>query len=254
MEKPTDSRSNNNESYIYGDNGHCVKERSVDECTSFRGGRINESSSTLEILNKGFSERETSRGNAGWATDTFRINDNLTLTSFEFGIPRTNMNDRYFSQAIFGLGQNSSVLDSLKKTAHIGARAYSMFWGLVGGPKNSQSSGSLILGGYDSAIAGKSENYTANLAYKDCETGLLVTIDDIEINWPNGTDSSLFQGSRNEIMPACIKTSFAGLMTLPDRYWKPLLSLSGTQTRFNNSHDRSFDLNYFTMVLKPEPA
>ena len=168
-------------------------------------------------------------------------------------MPKENINDRYFSQAILGLGANSSVLDTLKKAGHIGARAYSVFWGLVGGGASSKSSGSLILGGYDSAIAGESDNYTANLAYKNCETGLLVTIDDLTINWPNGTDSSLFQGSRNEVMPACIKTAFAGLMTLPDRYWKPLLQLSGAETLTGNDHDRTWDLNYFTMALKPEP-
>ncbi|KAF2797490.1 hypothetical protein K505DRAFT_372428 [Melanomma pulvis-pyrius CBS 109.77] len=140
----------------------------------------------------------------------------------------------------------------LKQAEYIGSRAYSILWGLVGGPENQQSSSALILGGLDQGIAGISPNFTGTLNYRsNCSTRMLVTINDISLNWPNGTDTSIFMGSQSSVIQACIAPSFAGLMTIPYAHWTKFQQLAGG--RFpGNFETRSRGINFYTMLYEPE--
>jgi len=154
-----------------------------------------------------------------------------------------------------GLGSNSTLLSTLKTAGHIASRTFAIFWGLVGGPR--RVPGSLVLGGYDKAIAGGSANYTAPLVFtSDCRTGMLVTINNIELNWPNGSDMSIFGDVITETLPVCIHIDYAGLMTLPDEYWDKFHDLAGGRY-FDGSATEDYQttssgLNYNTYLFEPE--
>ena len=145
-------------------------------------------------------------------------------------------------------------MHALVSAGDIGTKAYSMFWGRVGGPEDKQTQGSLVLGGLDkSLIADQNNNFTASLYYGGrCGTGMSVTIGDILLNWPNGTDMSIFMGSQSAAIQACISPSFAGLMSLPLSYYENFWSLAGGTPPDNKSEARSVGINYFTMLFNPK--
>lgn len=74
---------------------------------------------------------------------------------------------------------------------------------------------------------------------------MVVTIRDIELNFPNGTDASLFTGSEAESITACIKPSLPALMDLPlDPYFAEFLSLTNRSLVVFQT-DRSTGLNFW---------
>ncbi|KAA8626207.1 aspartic-type endopeptidase [Pyrenophora tritici-repentis] len=239
----------NNETYIYGTNGYCTDTYSSGACVTFRGGAYTKSSTDRSIGN-----RKNSAGfEADWTEDTLSFGTNTSLSSFKFGVPRQDLNQAFTSQSQLGLGSNSSFLQALLSAGDIGTRAYSIFWGLVGGPAEKQTTGSLVLGGLDkSLIADQNINFTAPLFQGGkCGTGMVVTISDILLNWPNGTDMSIFMGSQSAVIQACISPSFAGLMSLPLRYYDNFRSLAGGTPPDGRSEARSLGINYFTMLFDP---
>ncbi|KAF2868257.1 aspartic peptidase domain-containing protein [Massariosphaeria phaeospora] len=245
--------ADNNETYLYGKSGgHCPEGFSDSACRTFRGGFYDPESSHS---NGTTESRKSSDGvDALWLTDTFQLQTNFLLKDFGFGIPYADLNAEWISQAQLGLGRNSTLLNVLKNAGRITSRAYSLFWGLVGGPENQQMPGSLVLGGLDQAFIGngKAENLTSSLNYKsNCSTGMLVSINDISLNWPNGTDTSIFMGSQSSAIQACIAPSFAGLMTIPFLYWRNFRTLAGGEYP-EGTETRSVGINYFTMLFQPE--
>ncbi|KAL5449777.1 hypothetical protein PMIN05_001190 [Paraphaeosphaeria minitans] len=238
-----------NETYIYGTDGYCTDDYSSKACVTFRGGAYDASKSSTD---KSIGTRKDSDSfKADWTEDTLSFGSNTSLSSFGFGVPQQDLNQAFTSQSQLGLGRNSSFLQALASAGDIGTKAYAMFWGLVGGPAEKQSQGSLVLGGVDkSLIADQNENFTASLFWgSKCGTGMLVTISDILLNWPNGTDMSIFMGSQSMAIQACISPSFAGLMSLPLSYYNSFWSLAGGTPPDNKSEARSFGINYFTMLL-----
>jgi hypothetical protein len=126
-----------------------------------------------------------------------------------------------------------------------------VFWGLVGGPAEKQTQGLLVLGGLDkSLIADQNDNFTASLFQgSKCGTGMVVMIGDILLNWPNGTDMSIFMGSQSAAIQACISPSFAGLMSLPLSYYDNFWSLAGGTPPGDTTEARSLGVNCFTMLF-----
>jgi hypothetical protein len=236
-----------NETYIYGSNGSCEASFSAKKCTTFRGGQYSTDNSTSDLtVNRPLLD--TTRANL--MSDSVQLTSNLTLPRYEFGIPQQDLFSLYAGHGIIGVGRNSTFLSTLKEAGRIGSRTFSIFWGLVGGPR--RVPGSFVLGGFDQSIAGGSSNYTAPITYNDaCGTGMLITINDISLNWPNGTDSSIFDGSRSAAMQACIAPDFAGLMTLPYDYWQTFMDLAGGKSLEGDGDARSFGLNFFTMLFQP---
>jgi hypothetical protein len=145
-----------------------------------------------------------------------------------------------------GLGQNSSIFQALLSTKQIASRSWSMFWGLEGPNKHSQLDGSFVLGGFDQAkVSGP--NYTQALSTNDnnCDTKMLVTISDLVLNFVNGSDVSLFNGTRNTALQACVDPSYPGLMTLPEQYFKVFQNFTNQP---NRGFNRTFGLPFYTMV------
>lgn len=218
---------------------------------TFRGGAYDASESSTD---KSIGDRKDSDGfKADWIEDTLSFGDNTTLSTFGFGVPEQDLNQAFTSQSQLGLGSNSSFLNALLSAGDIGTKAYSMFWGLVGGPVEKQTRGSLVLGGLDrSLITDENDNFTASLYHGGkCGTGMVVTIGDILLNWPNGTDVSVFMGSQSAAMQACISPSFAGLMSLPLSYYNNFWSLAGGTPPDDKTEARSLGINYFTMLFEP---
>lgn len=248
------AHSDYNETYIYGTDGFCTEVYSSEACVTFRGGAYDASKSSTD---KSIGTRKDSDGfEADWTGDTLSFGSHTSLSSFEFGVPKQDLNQAFTSQSQLGLGRNSSFLRTLVSAGDIGTKVYSMFWGLVGGPTEKQTPGSLILGGLDkSLIANQNDNFTASLFLGGrCGTGMVVTISDILLNWPNGTDMSIFMGSQSAAIQACISPSFAGLMSLPLNYYDSFLSLAGGTPPDNQSEARSLGINFFTMLFDPKDA
>jgi hypothetical protein len=243
--------SDYNETYIYGTDGFCTDAYSSQACMTFRGSAydISQSSTDKPIGNR----KDSDAFEADWIEDTLSFGGNTSLSLFGFGVPQQDLNQAFTSQSQLGLGRNSSFLQALVSAGDIGTKAYSIFWGLVGGPAEKQTRGSLVLGGLDkSLIADQNDNFTASLHYASrCGTGMVVTISDILLNWPNGTDMSIFMGSQSAAIQACISPSFAGLMSLPLSYYNSFSSLAGGTPPDDKSEARSLGINYFTMLFDP---
>lgn len=192
--------------------------------------------------------------NADWTEDIVSVGSNTSMASFGFGVPQQDLNQAYTSQAQLGLGRDSSFLGALVSAGDIGTKAYSLFWGLVGGPAEKQTRGSLILGGLDrSLIADQNDNFTASLFQGNkCRSGMLVTIGDVLLNWPNGTDTSIFISSQSAAIQACIDFSFAGLISLPRNYYDSFLSLAGGSPPDGANEAKSFGINFYTMLFNPK--
>ncbi|KAH6111002.1 hypothetical protein HBI65_009810 [Parastagonospora nodorum] len=240
-----------NETYIYGTYGFCMG-YSSGACVKFRGGAYDASKSSTD---KSIGNRKASDGfEANWTEDSLSLGSNISLSSFGFGVPKQDLNQAFTSQSQLGLGRNSSFLRALVSAGDIGTKAYSLFWGLVGGPVEKQTRGSLALGGLDkSLIADQNDNFTASLFYGSrCGTGMVVMISDILLNWPDGTDTSIFMGSQSAVMQASISPSFVGLMSLPLSYYNSFWSLAGVPPADNKSEARSLGINYFTMLFDPK--
>lgn len=171
---------------------------------------------------------------------------NFALRNFSFGNPRDSINPGRKGQAQLGLDRKSSLLNMLKDTGNIGSRAYSIFWGLVGG----KTPGSIVFGGFDDRFAGvATKNFTSNLNFgvKGCESGIVLTVNDMSLNWPNGTETSLF-GSRAESMRACLDTSYPGLMTIPKKYWEAFRDAA----KLPMNESRTDGINLFTLTFPSE--
>ncbi|KAF2120190.1 aspartic peptidase domain-containing protein [Lophiotrema nucula] len=241
-----------NETYIYGQKGFCDNDLSSAACLSFRGGAYDKTQSTTQIS---IGSRRASDGfDADWIADGLQLASNASLSNFGFGIPQQDLNQQFTSQAQLGLGRNSSFLRALEAAGYINTKVYSIFWGLVGGPPEKQTSGSLVLGGLDKALlADPSNNFTAPLFFgSKCGTGMLVAISDISLNWPNGTDVSIFLGSQSAAIQACVSPSFAGLMSMPFDYYQNFMLLAGGEYPSGGEEERSTGINYFTMLFDPE--
>lgn len=181
--------------------------------------------------------------------DTLKFGSKTSLSSFAFGVPQADPSTGlYSSQAQLGLGRNSTFLRTLATAGDIGTRAYSLFWGLVG---VKQTQGSIVLGGLDkSLIANQDANLTAPLVYSAaCPTGMLVTMNNILLNWPNGTDQSIFGGSQSALIQACINPGNSGLMTLPSSYYENFKAYAGGAPPDGKDEARNFGLNFYTMVF-----
>ena len=244
--------SDHNETYIYKTDGFCADPISSRACVTFRGGAYDASASSTD---KSIGNRKDGDGfKADWAEDVLSFGSNTSLSSFGFGVPQQDLPQGFYtSQSQLGLGRNSTFLRALASAGDIGTKAYSIFWGLVGGPVDKQTRGSLILGGLDkSLIADQNANFTAPLFYGSrCSTGMLVTINDILLNWPNGTDMSIFMDSQSAAIQACVNPGFAGLMSLPLSYYQSFWSLAGGTPPDGKSEGRSFGINFYTMLFDP---
>lgn len=244
-----------NNSYVYtkefADATGCVNKTNA-WCAAHHGGwYVAGDSDTYKVASSateaGGTEAEgrTNASFSNWMTENFTITSNATLSKFPIGIPRVPLGDsNYNPQAVFGVGTGSTLLNALKNGGHIGARVWSMFWGLAGATASTKMDGSFIFGGYDAAkVSGKPYNYSIG-SDDDSDCDYMVTIQDMLLDFPNGTSSSIFGGVQSQLLKACIDTSFPTLMTLPyDPYFANFENMSGMACS-----NRSLGVNYYGII------
>ncbi|KAE8348501.1 aspartic peptidase domain-containing protein [Aspergillus coremiiformis] len=240
-----------NSTFVYGTDGHCTESWSKAACRTFRGGTYDSSASaTYQEVSSDLTEAPPYSAFI-WGKDKLLLNSNITLPEFPIGIAQSDFGTQgYHPQVAFGLGRSSVMLNSLYTAGHIASRSWSMFWGRTGGTRETQQDGSFVFGGFDRSKA-SGKNYTSVLNYSsnDCSTGMLVTITDIALNFPNGTTASLFDGMRSSAISACLVPDFPVLMTLPrEPYFKRFESFTDqTLTQ------RTFGVYYYG-VLYPNSS
>ncbi|KAI1108386.1 aspartic peptidase domain-containing protein [Nemania sp. NC0429] len=238
-----------NNTAVYGTNGYCTDPapRSEAACTTWRGGQYNILAS--DTRRKPPNDPNPIDGSpyptTTTYTDVFTVNDNVTFDNFAFQVPLSDwLEQGYHPMMAIGLGANSTILTALKKSNLIASRVWSMFFGWTGANPNAQQDGTLVFGGYDRAkVSGK--GYTRRLQSDPrCSTQMLVTIDDIILHFPNGTDTSIVTSTSNGSFPACLVPDFPGLMTLASN---PYFSKFEEHTN-TSIQERTYGAEYYTVL------
>ena len=149
--------------------------------------------------------------------DTLIVNGSDSLENFPIGIPRLRWDSGYTMLHALGLGSNSTYLNALRSAGQISSRVWSIFWGRMW--IDDAIDGSLVLGGYDQEkVIGK--NFTAPLDYDDytgsggCWTGMKVIVNDIKVNFRDGSDESIFPS--NTALSVCLVPQRQLLLEAPN--------------------------------------
>lgn len=185
--------------------------------------------------------------NGTYASDDLHFLSNFTVNNHKIGLANANFKNtpKPYNQHAIGLGLNSTLLNVLKTAGTVYSKTWSMWYGITGAATN-QMDGSLVLGGYDKAKV-KGTNASENIvATSACSSGLQVTVSEIMLNFPNGTNAGLFaRGNLGNRLAFCIYPDYPFLMSVPlTPYWTNFESLTNTQTTA-----RSFGLNFYTMLF-----
>jgi hypothetical protein len=208
----------------------CGSSYSATQCYVQRGGFFNSSaSSSWKQLSMGFSDPSVAPestdhnssvysdyGEDVWGNDTFSSPDgSFSLPSFPFGIYKTDQSSSIISLNSLGLGKESLLLTNLVKSQLTVSRVWSLWWGWVGSDASTQRDGSLVLGGYDAEFT-KGSNHTSPFSIdKRCTSGMIVTLSDLSVTFPNGSSASIYSGANTqEIVQGCINP-VDPLVTLP---------------------------------------
>jgi hypothetical protein len=233
-----------------------VAEWSKSACQTFRGGFYNSSASDSKSTPSAdaYPADSSPFNEMTYVTDALKLNDDTSLRDFPMGVVINELESTqgYFPQMTLGLGTKSTLLDALKSSGKIASRTASFFAGRLGGVSSDYTEGAMAFGGYDKAKV-KGKKHTAPLRPgTSCSSDMVVTITDLELNLRNGTNASLFDGSKSQSMTVCIEPSLPGFMSLPlEPYFSKWLKLSEPPTDIF-ALDRSFGLNFFTMRYRPD--
>ena len=220
-------------------------------CTTWRGGKydILASETRNEASADDFPADGPGYPESRAYTDVFTINENATLNDFPLEVPIADWAQQgYHPMMAIGLGSNSTILHALKAGRQIASRTWSMFYGWTGDDETSQLDGTLVFGGYDRAKV-STPGYTQNLRQNErCGTQMLVTIDDILLHFPNGTDVSIVADTSEGSFDACIVPDFPVLMTIAnDPYMEAFRDFTN-----NTINQRSLGLAYYTLLYDDE--
>jgi hypothetical protein len=109
--------------------------------------------------------------------------------------------------------------------------------------------GNFVFGGYDRAkVTGANHTQSLSFVKPACASGMLVTIVDMQLNFPNGSSPSIFSGSQSAAISACIRPDFPTLMTLPyDPYFDYFQTVTG-----GTQIGRSLGVNFYGMLYAPD--
>ncbi|KAK3898020.1 aspartic peptidase domain-containing protein [Staphylotrichum tortipilum] len=240
-----------NNTYLYGTDGRCkADDWSAAACTTLRGGAYDASASkTQKTPSTDAYPPDSSPYNAmRYISDTLKLNDNVSVPFFPMGVAINDLETQgYYPQMTFGIGTNSTLLNTLKSSGKIASKTFSYFAGRFGGTKDAQMDGAVAFGGYDKAKV-KGQRYTTPMMHGTaCSTNMVVTIIDIVLNFRNGTNASLFGGSQSESMVACLAPSVPVFMNLPlDPYFSNWLTLSNSSLSVGDLY-RSVGINFWNM-------
>jgi hypothetical protein len=127
-------------------------------------------------------------------SDLFTLNDQVQVSNYTFGVPLNDWGEQFYTpQAMLGLGENSTLLHSLKAQNMIASRSWSFFWGKDG--QGQQSNGSIVFGGYDKNKAQGTTNYTGKLNYTSCKWGTAVEISTLGLIFLDASTKNLFNAT-----------------------------------------------------------
>ncbi|KAI6321079.1 hypothetical protein MCOR30_008099 [Pyricularia oryzae] len=257
---------------IYGINGSCEGAYNfgpvnwtTDGCPTLRGGAYDgQNSKTRKLVGTaeaGLFQTEAADnkdwGDAARFLDTMTLNSNLSLPRFPMREATRDWGVQgYTPMHAFGLGSNSTVLRALKGSGRISSLSWAFAWGRptkTAGSKGG-TDGSVVLGGYDKArIKPRAKRYTQPIVAEkpqQCPSGLVVSINDMELNFPNGTNFSIFPKSRSSAIQACVQPNLPLAVRIPyDPYVDNLLGAMG-YTIYDL--DRAFGLNWNNLRFKKE--
>lgn len=240
--------------YVYGTDGRCDSGWTPSACQTFRGGAFDKSASkSLGTPSTDAYPADASPYNAmTYITDTLQLSSDTSLPNFPLGIPINDLGTQaYYPQMTLGLASNSTLLNALKASGKIASRTFSFFAGKMGATAATQSEGGMVFGGYDkSKVTGK--QYTSPMATgQSCSTNLVVTITDIQLNFPNGDNESLFSGSQSDSITACLSPSLPVFMNLPlQPYFNKWLELSDSNLTIYQMN-RAVGINFWNMRYPP---
>jgi hypothetical protein len=192
-----------NNTWIYNASSpFCPKERSDGFCNTYRGGLYDPDASSsaravADLYAAGASSSDTDRTeglhiwDSSWTLDDLGAG-NVTLNDYPIGAPGFEFGAQDHPQGALGLGQNSTLLSTLKDAGYISSRSYGYWWGEDGATPQAQMDGSLILGGYDAA---KTQGPNITLPIRtpsiSCMSGMYMPISDLSMRFPNGTSAGL---------------------------------------------------------------
>lgn len=180
-----------------------------------------------------------------FVSDTVKLNDNHTLADLPMGIALSDWGEQgYHPQVAIGLGTNSTMLNMLISTGKIASRVFGIFWGRQGATAGTQLDGSMVFGGYDRAkVVGQPYTQFMIQDRSVCTTGMAVTITDLVLNLPNGSDISLFPAAKTSSIAACVVPDYPVLMTMPlDPYFNNFRFQTGAMLS-----GRSLGIDYFAV-------
>jgi hypothetical protein len=248
-----------NDSYVYGANGLCATNVSVEECTTYRGGIYNFTRSESATSTDGGSIKHVyDNVTAAWKTDYITMSDTVNnhtfdVASYVFGI-RDGSSHRFVNQGELGLGSDSVLLNRLSSgTKEIASKSYSFFWGSDIAVSDNPRSGSLTLGGYDQALIADGRNITTSFdrTKGTCREGMIVDLTGMTLQSPNGTTQTILD--KSEKMQVCIVPTFHSIMNMREKYWNKTASGMGLEYSPDNNGE-SEGLLYHVASIIPESA
>ena len=217
-----------NDTWIYNStNGFCVPDTggtSEAFCTTYRGGLYNlgasttyDAASTVYEAGGDPSDIERALGTHiwvnAWANDVLSFKG-ISLPDFALGMPGWDFGGNFDTQSVVGLGVNSTLLSALEAAGKISSKSWSWWWGQTGATEDVQMDGSIVFGGYDKAKT-VGDRYTQKLTTNalGCPSGMSVSLTDVVLNFPNGTQSSMLSPNQ---LSACLQPDFTYLISLPE--------------------------------------
>lgn len=204
-----------NNTWIYNASSpFCPEEKTESFCKTYRGGLYDPDASAsaktvADVHAAGASSSDTDRTeglhiwDSSWTLDDLGAG-NVTLNQFPMGSPGFEFGAQDHPQGALGLGQNSTLLSTLKDAGYISSRSYGYWWGENGATSNSQMDGSIILGGYDAA---KTQGPNITIALRtptlSCMSGMYMPISDLVMQFPNSTRASIIVVSALSSITPC---------------------------------------------------
>lgn len=215
-------------------------------CTTVAGGLYDERSSPSATGVIGSDLVLDSHAQGGYALDTLSINGSLNASLPRYPVGMVGWTDQ-LAQNTLGLGQSSTFLNVLINKGFVASRSWSFFWGLFGGDASTTMEGALTIGGYDVAkIADKDNNFTSALGYFDkCPSGLTITVSDMILNFPNGTNASMLGKATG--ITACLGPESEHVISIPNTWFNTFETLTNT----HNTGNRSQGFNFWNVKYPP---
>lgn len=183
---------------------------------------------------RGAEESDTTLYRNPWGSDQISLNTSFSLPDFPVSIEKFAVQ----GNSVIGLGSNSTFVTALFDMGAIASRTWSLAWGWTGQVSTRQIYGNMVFGGYDAAKS-KGPNVTVPFSYdRQCPSGLVVTINDINLNLQNGSNPSIFGTGRGSALRACLSPHYP-LITIPEDIYNRFLEIGGG-TFFNRSVGNGF--------------